>query len=189
MITQKTGEKAVKKAGAGKKPEGHLELIEKIRSREARVGVIGLGYVGLPLVFEFSRAGFDVTGFDIDSEKVNLLKQGKSYISHINEKKIKALKSFTPTSDFSRIFEMDCVIVCVPTPLNANREPDMTYVFGTAESIAAHLRAGQLIVLESTTYPGTTGQDMRAILERNKGGLKAGVDFYLAYSPEREDPN
>ncbi|MDA8170393.1 MAG: nucleotide sugar dehydrogenase [Nitrospiraceae bacterium] len=187
MITPKTGETIPERAEPA--PGGRLELIEKIRSREARIGVIGLGYVGLPLVSEFSRAGFDVTGFDIDAEKVNLLKQGKSYIRHIDGKKIRNLKSFIPTTDFSHISEMDCIIACVPTPLNANREPDMTYVFGTAMSIAGHLRRGQLIVLESTTYPGTTDEDMKAILERNIDGLKAGIDFYLAYSPEREDPN
>lgn len=164
-----------------------MELIEKIRSRGARIGIIGLGYVGLPLVFEFSKAGFQVTGFDIDPAKIELLKQGKSYIKHIKEERIGECESFVPTSDFSVLSGMDCIIACVPTPLNANREPDMTYVFDTTKTIAEHLKPGQLIVLESTTYPGTTDEDMRAILE--KTGLKAGVDFHLAYSPEREDPN
>lgn len=165
-------------------------LIEKIRSREAKVGVIGLGYVGLPLVLEFSKAGFKVTGFDIDAGKVETLRQGGSYIKHIDAQRIRAIKeknSFIPTDDFSLLSGMDCILACVPTPLNANREPDMTYVFGTAEAIARHMRPGQLIVLESTTYPGTTDVDMRRILEGS--GLKAGVDFHLAYSPEREDPN
>ncbi len=164
-----------------------MRLIEKIESRKAKIGVIGLGYVGLPLVFEFSKAGFDVTGFDIDPAKIELLKQGKSYIKHIDARRIGECKSFRPSSDFSGISGMDCIIACVPTPLNKNREPDMTYVFSTTETITRHLRPGQLVVLESTTYPGTTDEDMRTILERS--GLKAGVDFHLAYSPEREDPN
>ncbi|MDA8092033.1 MAG: nucleotide sugar dehydrogenase [Nitrospiraceae bacterium] len=162
-------------------------LIDKIRRREAKVGVIGLGYVGLPLVLEFSKAGFPVTGFDVDQNKIGVLKQGGSYIKHIGAEKIRALKSFRATDDFSVISEMDCIIACVPTPLNANREPDMSYVFGTAEAIARHMKPGQLIVLESTTYPGTTDTDMRKILETS--GLRAGIDFHLAYSPEREDPN
>ena len=187
MSVLKTGETTRVKNQIETEADGHGLLLEKIRSRAARVGVIGLGYVGLPLVFEFSRAGFSVTGFDLDPEKIALLEKGKSYIKHISEEKIKGLESFIPTLDFSRLSGMDCIIACVPTPLNANREPDMTYVFSTAESIAKYLRPGQLVVLESTTYPGTTDQDMRAILER--GGLRAGVDFHLAYSPEREDPN
>ncbi len=162
------------------------ELILKIKERHANIGIIGLGYVGLPLVIEFSRAGFNVTGFDIDQEKVNTLKSGKSYIRHIPSEVIRDLKNFTPTTDFSKLSEMDCIIICVPTPLNEYREPDMSYVFNTAKTIAKYLRKGQLVVLESTTYPGTTDEDLRAILEES--GLKAGVDFYLAYSPEREDP-
>jgi len=163
-----------------------MNLIEKIQNKEAKIGIIGLGYVGLPLAIEFCNAGFDVTGFDIDPEKVSLLKEGKSYIKHIDISSL--LKgSFTPTTDFSRLSDMDCIIICVPTPLNKYREPDMTYVFSTTETIAKYLRKDQLIVLESTTYPGTTDQDLRNILE--KTGLKAGQDFYLAYSPEREDPN
>lgn len=165
-----------------------MELIEKIKSKEARVGIIGLGYVGLPLVIEFCKAGFKVTGFDVDNEKVVSLKHGKSYIKHIDSSHITAHSSFfTPTTDFSRLKDMDCIIICVPTPLNKYREPDMTYVFTTTETIVRHLRRGQLVVLESTTYPGTTDEDMRKILE--KTGLKAGEDFYLAFSPEREDPN
>lgn len=165
-----------------------MNLIEKIKSRKAKIGVIGLGYVGLPLVHEFCKTGFHVTGFDIDEEKIRLLKDGKSYIKHINASYIKECESlFSPTSDFPRISEMDCVIICVPTPLNKYREPDLSYVFDTTTTILQHLRKDQLIVLESTTYPGTTDEDMRRILE--KSGLKAGVDFYLAYSPEREDPN
>lgn len=165
-----------------------MVLINKIKSKEAKIGVIGLGYVGLPLVIEFCRANFKVIGFDIDPEKVELLKQGKSYIRYINASEItQNSKHFLPTSDFSKLSEVDCIVICVPTPLNKNREPDMSYVFNTAETIAKYLRKNQLVVLESTTYPGTTDEDMRIILE--KTGMKAGKDFYLAYSPEREDPN
>ncbi|MEE9604335.1 MAG: nucleotide sugar dehydrogenase, partial [Candidatus Scalindua sp.] len=165
-----------------------MNLIEKIKSRKAKIGVIGLGYVGLPLVHEFCKTGFHVTGFDIDEEKIRLLKDGKSYIKHINASYIKECESlFFPTSDFSRISEMECIIICVPTPLNKYREPDLSYVFNTTTTVLQHLRKNQLIVLESTTYPGTTDEDMRRILEES--GLKAGVDFHLAYSPEREDPN
>jgi UDP-N-acetyl-D-glucosamine dehydrogenase len=172
-----------------------MNLMESIKSRKANIGVIGLGYVGLPLVIEFCKAGFSVTGFDIDDKKVALLKKGESYIKHIEASRIAPLVKgsqggsplFFPTSDFSRLTDMDCVLVCVPTPLNKNREPDMTYVFNTTKSIGQYLRKGQLIVLESTTYPGTTDEDMRSMLEQS--GLKAGVDFHLAFSPEREDPN
>jgi UDP-N-acetyl-D-glucosamine dehydrogenase len=165
-----------------------MELLKKIRLRKANVGVIGLGYVGLPIVIEFSKAGFPVTGFDIDKRKVESLKQGKSYIKYIPHAVIsQSLQRFKPTTDFSKLSNMDCIILCVPTPLNKNREPDMTYVFNSTKSVAQYLRREQLIVLESTTYPGTTDEDMRDILEET--GLKAGKDFYLAYSPEREDPN
>jgi len=177
-----------------------MDLIEKIRSRTSEIGIIGLGYKGLPLVIEFCKAGFRVTGFDVDDEKVTLLNQGKSYIKHIPSdaisalvgkgsvaEKLASLPACQSTTDFSRLSLMDCIIVCVPTPLNKNREPDMTHVFNTTRKIAQYLRKGQLIVLESTTYPGTTDEDMRAILE--KTGLKAGKDFNLAFSPEREDPN
>jgi len=165
-----------------------MELIEKITSKKAHIGIIGLGYVGLPLVIEFCKAGFRVTGFDVDPEKVTLLQQGKSYIKHIDNSRITDNGSrFTPTTDFSNLSAMDCIIICVPTPLNKHREPEMRYVFETTNTIARYISQHQLIILESTTYPGTTENDMRAILE--KTGLKAGEDFYLAYSPEREDPN
>ncbi len=164
----------------------HKSLISKINLKKAKIGIIGLGYVGLPLVIAFSKAGFHVTGFDVDNKKVELLKQGRSYIKHIDATLIRECKLFLPTSDFSILSKMDCIIICVPTPLNKNREPDMTYVFNTTETIARYLRRGQLIVLESTTYPGTTDDDMKKILEGT--GLKAGKDFYLAFSPEREDP-
>jgi len=163
-------------------------LLNKIESKKAKIGVIGLGYVGLPLVIEFCKAGFTVTGFDIDSKKVDALKKGKSYIKHIPSFHFTVHASlFTSTTDFSLLTNMDCIIICVPTPLNKYREPDMSHVFNTARTIAKNLRKGQLISLESTTYPGTTDEDMRNILEDT--GLKAGVDFHLVFSPEREDPN
>ena len=165
-------------------------LTEKIKSRQARLGIIGLGYVGLPLVLNFRKAGFRVTGFDIDKNKIDCLKKGRSYIKYIDVSPLLQKGSngkFSATDDFSKLARMDCIIICVPTPLNKYREPDLSFVFKTTQTIAQHLRKGQLIVLESTTYPGTTDQDMRAILE--KTGLKAGKDFCLAFSPEREDPN
>ncbi len=164
-------------------------LIQKIKERNASVGIIGLGYVGLPLVIEFHKAGFPVAGFDIDKKKVEMLNSGKSYIKHILTENIKKLITdgrFNATTDFSQLKDVDCVLICVPTPLDEHREPDLSYVFNTTEIVARYLRKGQLIVLESTTYPGTTDEDMRGILEET--GLKAGKDFYLAYSPEREDP-
>ncbi|MEW6417640.1 MAG: nucleotide sugar dehydrogenase [Nitrospirota bacterium] len=164
-------------------------LLKKIKERKASIGIIGLGYVGLPLVKEFHRGGFLVTGFDIDLQKVDMLNSAKSYISYIPSEYIKNLiadRRFKATTDFTKLKDMDCIIICVPTPLNKHREPDLSFVFNTARSIAEHLRQGQLIVLESTTYPGTTDEDMKKILEET--GLKAGKDFYLAYSPEREDP-
>lgn len=166
------------------------KLLQDIDKRTASVGVIGLGYVGLPLVIEFIGAGFRVRGFDLDEKKIRLLKQGKSYIKHIQSEKILSMNKtgrFLPVADFSKIKETDCIIICVPTPLNEYREPDISYVINTTETIARYLRPGHLISLESTTYPGTTDEDMRPILE--KKGLKAGHDFFLAYSPEREDPN
>ena len=158
-----------------------------IESKKAKIGVIGLGYVGLPLAIEFAGAGFKVTGFDTDVEKVNLLTRSKSYIKHIQSAKIeKIMPNFLPTADFSLLRETDCILICVPTPLNPYREPDMSFVFNTAETISGYLRKGHLVILESTTYPGTTDKDLKNILE--KSGLKAGADFYLAFSPEREDP-
>jgi len=165
-------------------------LTEKIKSRKARLGIIGLGYVGLPLVLNFRKAGFRVTGFDIDKNKIDCLKKGRSYIKYIDVSPLMqkgGSGKFSATDDFSKLARMDCIIICVPTPLNKYREPDLSFVFKTTQTIAQYLRKGQLIVLESTTYPGTTDQDMRAILE--KTGLKAGRDFSLAFSPEREDPN
>jgi len=167
---------------------GAMTLVDKIKSRESQVGVIGLGYVGLPLVIEFCKAGFPVTGFDTDPVKVESLEKRKSYIQHIDISKLAQCPGrFVPTTDFSKLSGVDCIVICVPTPLNKNREPDMSHVFDTTRTIAKHLRKGQLISLESTTYPGTTDEDMRRILE--EGGLRAGQDFYLAFSPEREDPH
>jgi len=164
------------------------DFIKKIKKRELRIGVIGLGYVGLPVVVEFCKAGFRATGFDVDPEKIRCLEEGRSYIKHIEPSKIASCKGFfTPTTDFSLLGEMDCIIICVPTPLGEHREPDLSYVLETTREIKRHLKKGQLIVLESTTYPGTTDEEMRRILEES--GLKAGKDFNLAFSPEREDPN
>lgn len=164
-------------------------LLQKIKGKKAKVGIIGLGYVGLPLVEVFHKAGFHVIGFDIDKKKVGMLRGGKSYIKHIPGKIIKDLsksKRFRATNDFSNLRKLDCILICVPTPLTKHREPNLTFVFNTTKSVAKYLRKSQLIVLESTTYPGTTDEDMKKILEST--GLKAGKDFYLAYSPEREDP-
>jgi UDP-N-acetyl-D-glucosamine dehydrogenase len=163
-------------------------LIEKIQNRSANIGIVGLGYVGLPLVFEFCRSGFKVTGFDIDPIKIEKIELKESYIKHLPSSLLEeAALRFRATTDFTGLSNMDCIIICVPTPLNKYREPDLSYVFDTTRMIASHLKKGQLIVLESTTYPGTTDVDMRAILEET--GLLAGKDFYLAFSPEREDPN
>jgi len=170
----------------------------KIQQREARVGIIGLGYVGLPLALLYSEQKFRVTGFDIDSRKVETLANGGSYIYRILPDEVQAAKAsgFNATSDYARISDMDAVIICVPTPLNEYHEPDLSFITDTAHSIAPHLRAGQLVVLESTTYPGTTEEVMVPILEKeNKSGLKAariaaltGKEFFVAFSPEREDP-
>lgn len=153
------------------------------------VGIYGLGYVGLPLVFAFVDKGFRVLGFDIDEKKIDALRMGKSYMKHIPDSAVAEVNAsglFTPTSDFSRSGEADALLLCVPTPLTPQREPDMTYIESTARAIAPYLRKGQMVVLESTTYPGTTDELLRGILEET--GLKAGADFNLAYSPEREDP-
>ena len=165
-----------------------MNLIEKVTSKEARVGIIGLGYVGLPLVIEFYKAGFHVIGFDIDIRKVTCLKEGRPYIKHIDIAVLKdSANRFLPTTDFAELTNVDCIIICVPTPLNRYREPDLSYVIETTKSIAKYLRPEQLVVLESTTYPGTTDDEVKGILERT--GLKTGQDFYLAFSPEREDPS
>ena len=166
-------------------------LLQKISERKATVGVIGLGYVGLPLVLLFNKRGFPVIGIDVDPRKVEQLRLGNSYIEHISSSQIEELNdsgSFRATTDPSHVNECDAVLLCVPTPLTRNREPDMTYIERTAEAIAPHLRRGQLISLESTTYPGTTAEVLVPILEK-QSGLIANRDFFVAYSPEREDPN
>jgi len=165
------------------------KLIEKIKKQKAVIGVIGLGYVGLPLVREFTSSGMNVIGFDVDQSKVDALLSGQSYIEHIPSAAVKEMiesELFDATIDFDRLKEVDCILICVPTPLTKMREPDMSYVEKTAESISKRLHKGQLVVLESTTYPGTSREVMLPILE--KSGLEVGKDFYLAYSPEREDP-
>ena len=155
-----------------------------------KTAVVGLGYVGLPLSLQFARSGVTVLGLDVDAAKVDALHQGRSYIRHIpSEAVAEAIEvgTFSATSDFSRIREVDAIIICVPTPLNKNREPDISFILDTGRSIARHLRKGMLVVLESTTYPGTTDEDLREVLEVGSG-LEAGRDFHLAFSPEREDP-
>jgi UDP-N-acetyl-D-glucosamine dehydrogenase len=165
------------------------ELLDKIRTRQARVGVVGLGYVGLPLVLRFGEEHFPVLGFDVDPEKVRKLNDGESYIRHIPAERLQILlkeKQFEATSNFSRLVEADCIIICVPTPLTAKKDPDLQYIEKTAEAIAKTLRKGQLVSLESTTYPGTTDE---ILLERFRpSGLEAGKDYFLVFSPEREDP-
>jgi len=165
------------------------QLEDALHKRTARIGVIGLGYVGLPLIRTFVAAGYSTIGFDVDQAKVDRLLAGESYIRHIESDWIARCiveKAFQPTTDMRRLSEADAVLICVPTPLTDSRDPDLTYIESTARQIAAVLRPGQLVVLESTTYPGTTRDVVLPILEA--GGLRAGRDFYLAYSPEREDP-
>jgi len=166
-----------------------LSLESKIKKREAHIGIVGLGYVGLPLVKIFLSKGFGVLGFDVDGKKVELLNQGKSYIKHFTAEELKTFlekKKFQATTDFGLLAKADVIIICVPTPLDSHKNPDLSYVLATTEVIYKNLRKGQLVVLESTTYPGTTEEKMLPLLEA--GGLKAGEDFYLAYSPERENP-
>jgi UDP-N-acetyl-D-glucosamine dehydrogenase len=177
---------------------GYDQLKNKIQRREARIGIIGLGYVGLPLALLFSEEKFAVTGFDIDQRKVDTIAQGGSYIYRIGAEEIRKAKTqgFSATSEYARLVEMDAVIICVPTPLNQYHEPDLSFITDTTHAIAPHLQAGQLVVLESTTYPGTTEEVMLPILEKeNKQGLKAArgtsnaeKEFFAAFSPEREDP-
>ena len=182
---------------SGSVQNGHLSKTDDItdsdrvqRRAVMSIAVVGLGYVGLPLSLQFIRSGVHVLGLDVDSTKVNSLNEGKSYIRHIESSAItEAVKTgnFKATTDFARIREVEAVIICVPTPLNKNREPDISYIINTGSAIAPHLQKGTLVVLESTTYPGTTDEDLRQVLE-NGSGMKAGVDFHLAFSPEREDP-
>jgi len=163
-------------------------LIEKLNKKEAIIGVLGLGYVGLPLSISFSEAGFKVLGFDIDKKKVNELMKGNSYIEHIDSSNIKKILTlgFEVTPDISRVSEMDAIILCVPTPLNKYREPDLSYVTSVVDSCLPYIRSGQVLSLESTTYPGTTEEELLPRVEEQ--GFKVGEDFFLVYSPEREDP-
>ncbi len=173
----------------------HLKSL--FESRRATIGIIGLGYVGLPLAATFAEGGFAVVGFDVDPVKIDKLLTGQSYIRHIPPSRLKAVlrhqkpepgeAGMYPTVDFSQLTSCDAILICVPTPLNQHREPDLSYVVGTAETIARYLRRGQLVVLESTTYPGTTDEVVQPVLEAR--GLRVGKDFHLAFSPEREDPN
>jgi UDP-N-acetyl-D-glucosamine dehydrogenase len=165
------------------------DLEKKIKSREARIGIIGMGYVGLPLVKTFLAQGFEVVGFDIDEKKVDLLNQGKSYIKHVHAEELKGFlkkKKFRATADFTVLEETDVIIICVPTPLDPYKNPDLSFVLKTTKTVSNALRKGQLVVLESTTYPGTTEEEVLPLLE--SGGLHVGEDFFLAYSPERENP-
>jgi UDP-N-acetyl-D-glucosamine dehydrogenase len=161
------------------------DLKDKIENKQAKIGIIGLGYVGLPILVAFAKKGFSVLGFDIDQHKINQIEQGHSYIKHIDSENLKN-DLIKVTNDMNRLREVDVITICVPTPLNIHREPDLTYVIDTTYAIAHSLRIGQLIVLESTTYPGTTEEVMLPIL--SKSGLIVGQEFSLAYSPEREDP-
>ncbi len=163
------------------------QAIKRYQDKEAIIGIVGLGYVGLPLLLRYTQVGFKVIGFDIDNFKVDSLNAGKSYIEHIAADKIQAAQSlFDATTDFSRIGECDAIILCVPTPLNQYREPDISYVIDTTDAVKPYLRAGQLLSLESTTYPGTTEEELLPRVEES--GLKVGENFFLVYSPEREDP-
>lgn len=167
----------------------YVEMAEKIKSREAIAGVIGLGYVGLPLAAALARGGFSTVGFDVDADKVVRLNAGESYIDAVPSDQLAghvSKKLFRATCDFSELDACDVIVICVPTPLSKQREPDLSFVEATARTIAKHLRQGQLIVLESTTYPGTTEEVVKPILE--EGGLRSGRDFFVAFSPEREDP-
>lgn len=184
----------------------HNQLLQKIENKTAVIGIIGLGYVGLPLALEYATKGFRTIGFDIDERKIPILNSGKSYIKHIKEDKIKKTignKKFFATADFTRLPEVDAIIICVPTPLNEHREPDMTYIVNSGKMVAQYLRAGQFVSLESSTYPGTSEEILLPMFENapitqmskvigQKSKVKSfvvGKDFFLAFSPEREDPN
>jgi UDP-N-acetyl-D-glucosamine dehydrogenase len=164
-------------------------LLEKIETRRARTGVVGLGYVGLPLAVELAKSGFHATGIDLDDRKVDAINAGRSYIPDVATADVKALHdagTLDATTDFAVVAELDTINICVPTPLRKTKDPDMSYIVSAVEAIAKHLRPGMLIVLESTTYPGTTDEVVQPLLEAT--GLKAGVDFFIAFSPERVDP-
>jgi UDP-N-acetyl-D-glucosamine dehydrogenase len=163
-------------------------LLQKLRGREALIAIIGMGYVGLPLALRYAEVGYRVLGIDIDATKVSALNEGRSYIEHIPTSTVAEArkKGFEASADFKRAAEADALIICVPTPLNQYREPDLSYVVGTTESLAPHLREGQVVSLESTTYPGTTEDELRPRIEAR--GLKVGRDVFLCFSPERENP-
>src|SRR5436309_2754434 len=164
------------------------QLIDKLRSRKAVIGIVGLGYVGLPLMLRYCEAGYRVVGFDIDQSKIDSLNMGKSYIEHIPAQSIQNAigHNFEATSDFSRAREVDALILCVPTPLNKYREPDLSFVLNTVESLAPALHRSMVVSLESTTYPGTTDEELKPRIEAQ--GLVVGQDVFLVFSPEREDP-
>jgi UDP-N-acetyl-D-glucosamine dehydrogenase len=176
-------------AGTGFICGENLELRDRIRNKQARIGIIGLGYVGLPLAVEFAKAGFEVTGFDVDVAKVSSINKGHSYIGDVTSEDVAAAVKagkLAATDDMSKLHDMDAIDICVPTPLRKTRDPDLSYVVLAVDAVRARLRPGQLVILESTTYPGTTDEVVQPALE--EGGLKAGTDFYLAFSPERVDP-
>ncbi|MBL4904130.1 MAG: nucleotide sugar dehydrogenase, partial [Desulfocapsa sp.] len=165
------------------------EFVAKVTDKTAVIGIVGLGYVGLPLMLRYVEVGFKVVGFDVDQDKVDKLNNGTSYIKHIADDKIKAAVNqgmFEATTNFSRATAVDAFLICVPTPLNKYREPDLSYVTGTVDSLLPYLQKGQVLCLESTTYPGTTEEELKPRIE--KQGLVVGTDFFLIYSPEREDP-
>src|SRR5262249_2476403 len=177
------------KQSSDNRPGSDKSVLSSIRDRSALVGIIGMGYVGLPLMLASTAKGFRVLGFDIDAIKVEGLNRGKSPLKHVGDSRIAAVaeaRLFEATSDLKRLSEVDVIVICVPTPLGRHREPDLSFIVKTTEDIARSLHRGQLIVLESTTYPGTTTEIVRPILEST--GLKSGRDFFLAFSPEREDP-
>ena len=158
-------------------------LISKLSTREALIGVVGLGYVGLPLALRFAEVGYRVLGFDIDREKITKLNSGQSYIEHISTDRVMAARDagFLATIDFSEAHKVDAIIICVPTPLNAYREPDLSFVIGTVESLLPYVRAGQIVSLESTTYPGTTDEELKPRIEAR--GLVVGQDIFIVFSP------
>ncbi len=171
-------------------PSDHKQqLLDAIAARRAQIGIVGLGYVGLPLALSFFEREFSILGFDVDHKKVEALDRGEMYLQHTNAGALETMVTsdrFAATSDMSRLGEPDAILIAVPTPLTPQREPDLSYLESTARQLAPHLRPGQIVVMESTTWPGTTEEVVRPLLER--GGLRAGQDFFLAYSPEREDP-
>src|ERR1700712_4200584 len=162
------------------------KLIAKLDQKTATIGIVGLGYVGLPLMLRYCEVGYKVVGLDIDQIKVDALQAGKSFIEHIRPERVKTAleRGFSPTTDFSRASEVDALILCVPTPLNKYREPDLSFVLNTVNSLLPHLHSGMIVSLESTTYPGTTEEELKPRIE--KDGLRVGTDIFLVFSPERE---